>query len=125
MPGQSANPNATVHFYRRALLAGATKPSVYCDGQDMAHVQSGRILTVEIPAGNHYFSADPKHGGFQLDTESGHEYFLRLDYTPNTSNIWRLYSVLSNVSEERGRIETANLKPLDAKWIGSPNCGAA
>jgi hypothetical protein len=50
MPGQSANPNATVHFYRRALLAGATKPSVYCDGQDMAHVQSGRILTVEIPA---------------------------------------------------------------------------
>jgi hypothetical protein len=115
-------PKATVHIYRYRLSVGqAARPTVACDDFPVARILNGRVYTMQVSAGRHAFTIGAKPIGLTVDIEPGKEYFVRLDYPPNT--LTRIDPAAVLVPPEQGGAEIQKLRPLD-KWdVESATCG--
>lgn len=125
LPAQTkppAPPPGVVHIYRLKLTVGvATHPTVSCDNFPVVRMQNGRVYTMKASVGRHLFSTTERPTGLTVDVESGKEYFVRVDYPLNASDSSGATAVL--VPAEQGRMETMDLRPLDARWIEAATCG--
>jgi hypothetical protein len=115
-------PQATLHIYRYRLSVGqAAHPSVSCDAFTVAKIQNGRVYTMKVSAGRHSIATTGVSTAINVDTESGKEYFVRIDFPPNASFATGATPVL--VAPEQGREEIGKLHPLDGKFIEAATCG--
>jgi hypothetical protein len=115
-------PQGTLHIYRNRLSVGtAAHPSVSCDMFPIARIQNGRVYTLKVSAGRHSVTTTHDETGIMVDVESGKEYFVRLDFTPNARFHGDASPVL--VPPEQGRMETLKLRPLDGQYIEAATCG--
>jgi hypothetical protein len=119
---RQVQPQSTVHIYRNKLSVGtAAHPTVSCDMFEIARIQNGRVYTLRVSAGRHSFTTTHDETGIMVDVESGKEYFVRIDFTPNA----RFHGDASPtlVAPEQGRMEILKLRPLDAQYIEAATCG--
>jgi hypothetical protein len=115
-------PAATVHIYRYKLtIARAAHPSVSCDASPVVKIQNGRVFTMKVPAGSHNFSTADNPTGINVAMEPGKEYFVRIDYPPNTS--FALHAAPVLVAPEQGRQEIQKLRQFDAWFVEGATCG--
>ena len=122
MLSAQVQPQATVHIYRDRLQVGTTlHPTVSCDMFPIARIQNGRVYSLKVSAGRHSFTTTDDPTGIKVDAESGKEYFVRIDFTPNARIRGDASLVL--VPAEQGRMETLKLRPLDGRYIEAATCG--
>ena len=115
-------PQATVHIYRYKLtVATAAHPTVSCDLVPVVRIQNGRVYALKVSPGRHSFATADSHAGVDVDAEPGKDYFVRIDYPPNTSFARHASPVL--VPPEEGRMEIRKLRPLDKWYIENATCG--
>jgi hypothetical protein len=113
---------ATLHIYRRRLSVGtAAHPTVFCDMFPVIRTQNGRDYTMKVSAGRHSFTTADNPHGIQVDVEPGKEYFVRIDFSPNSTFAKGATPML--VPPELGRMETLKLRPLDGQYIEDATCG--
>lgn len=101
-----ASDTSRVFVYRyREFTGGGHSPSVYCDGVESARLENGRWFVLTLPPGKHSFDLRSKQQPpFDVETESGQDYFFRLDYGAGK---------LVPVSFEQGSSEIQKYKQLD------------
>jgi hypothetical protein len=115
-------PQATIHIYRPKLsVATAAHPTVSCDMFPVARIQNGRVYSMKVSAGRHSFTTTADQTGIIVDAESGKDYFVRIDFTPNAKFRGDASPVL--VTPEEGRMETLKLRPLDLQYVEAATCG--
>jgi hypothetical protein len=70
----------TVYVYRYGQFIGkALRPSVYCDDQEVAQIQSGREFAIALKPGRHIFRSSDKQAVATIDVTPGQNYFVRVD----------------------------------------------
>lgn len=105
----------TAHFYRYKQFEGsALKPSVYCDGIELARIENGRYFQIEIPSGEHTFYANDKQAGAVVKVEAGKDYYFRVDLQ---TGFWKGHYRLNVVAPEQGEYDLRKLKPLDSNKV--------
>jgi hypothetical protein len=115
-------PQATVHIYREKLSAAtAAHPTVSCDMFPVVRIQNGRVYSMKVSAGRHTFTTNADPTGIIVDAESGKDYFVRVDFTPNAKFRGAASPVL--VAPEQGRMEILKLRPLDLQYVEAATCG--
>ncbi len=111
-----------IHIYRTRLSTHQTlHPSVSCDAFPVVSIQNGRVYTMKASAGRHVFRTADDQPGLQVDIEPGKDYFIRIDFPPNSAYKISASPVL--VAPELGRMEIEKLRPLDAQYIQAATCG--
>jgi hypothetical protein len=71
---------STVNIFRKSSVLGmALKPSISCDGVELAHIQNGRYFRVQLKPGRHVFLS--KNGGpaAEINAEPGGVYFIQAE----------------------------------------------
>lgn len=75
---------ATVYIFRERLYAGsALKPSVYCDGVELARIQNGRYFRVRLDPGRHTFRSTAQEPDVALVAKPGEVYYLQVEIVPH------------------------------------------
>lgn len=107
--------SATIHFYRyKQYVGSALKPSVYCDGVELARIQNGRYIDVQVPAGSHTFYSNDKQAGAIVNVVAGKEYYFRLDLQ---TGFWKGHFRVDMVEPDQGKYDLSHLKPGDTNMI--------
>ena len=115
-------PKATLHIYRNRLSVGtAAHPTVSCDMFPVVRTQNGRVYTMKVSAGRHSVTTVDNPTGILVDVEPGKEYFVRIDFSLNSTFAKGATPVL--VPPEQGRMETLKLRPIDGQYIEDATCG--
>jgi hypothetical protein len=91
------------------------KPSIYCDGKEVALMYSGRFFTINLAPGKHTITSSDEHTAVSLDAESGVTYYVRIAVV---KGVWvnNTFSVQQIDSAEASK-ELERLKPADAKHV--------
>ena len=97
-----------------SLRAQRSKPSVYCDGIELARIENGRYFQIEIPSGEHTFYANDKQAGAVVKVEAGKDYYFRVDLQ---TGFWKGHYRLNVVAPEQGEYDLRKLKPLDSNKV--------
>jgi len=112
---QSSGEKVRINVYRYKQFAGkGLRPSIYCDDKDVARLQSGRYVTLELAPGTHTFRSNDKQSQIELDLKPGQEYYLRIDIA---AGFWKGHGRLTLVLPEQGAGELKQMKPVDAGMI--------
>lgn len=115
-----ATPNgslARVHVYRYKAFEGkALRPSVFVDEKDVVRLQSGRGVTLALPAGKHMFRSNDKQAQIELDLKPAQDYYIRVDIA---TGFWKGHGRLTLVQPEQGAGEYKQVKPVDKGMIKS------
>jgi hypothetical protein len=112
---QPSGEKARVNVYRYKQFAGkGLRPSIYCDDKDVARLQSGRYVTLELTPGTHTFRSNDKQSQVELNLKPGQEYYLRIDIA---TGFWKGHGRLTLVLPEQGEGELKKMKPADAGMI--------
>ena len=102
---------AEVHVYRHVPDVSGGKPTIYLDGNELAHLQGDHYFSILLDPGTHLFRTDKSE--IRLECKAGEEYYLRLErrgsFSPKAS--------LTLMSGEQGEDEMYPLQPSDAKDI--------
>jgi hypothetical protein len=95
------------------------KPSIYCDGKEVALMYSGRFFTVNLSPGKHTITSSDEHTSVSLDAESGATYYVRIAVV---KGVWvnNTFSV-HQVDRTEASPELARLTPADAKHVTNPD----
>jgi hypothetical protein len=103
---------ASVVVYRISSMVGALiKPSVYCDGQELALMYSGRFFSVPLSPGQHTISLGADGKSVSVDAKSGDTYYVRV--APGFS--------IKEVADTSALPELKHLKAADAKHVILPD----
>ena len=79
-PAAPQDGKVRVYVYRNSGLVGkGFRPSVFADDTDVAQVQAGRNLILELRPGKHTFRSTDKKEEVSLDLKPGQKYFLRIE----------------------------------------------
>ena len=106
---------AKVHIYRQKLFMAVLKPSIYCDGTEIARTVNGRQLEVTVNQGKHFFYSSDKQTGAYIEAKPGEEYYIRVDMVPDFPKkalgraVW--------MPNRQGAFEVKRLKWLDKDKI--------
>lgn len=104
---------ATVYFYRlRDSFGAMLKPSVFCDGAQVARMRNGRFITLHFPPGSHTITSTFPGSGAILDLKAGESYYIKLDMTKPTI-LHAARGEVKPVPAEQGKFEVAQLKPAE------------
>ncbi len=106
---------AEVHFYRHAPDIVGGKPTIYLDGDELAHLQGDRHFSILVSPGTHAFRTSRSE--IRLACKAGEEYYLRLERRGSFSP----QPYLTLMSGEQGEDEMYPLRPSDAKDIQDSN----
>jgi hypothetical protein len=111
----AAGKSAAVYVYRYKQYQGsAIKPSVYCDGQEVAKMHNGRYFRMVLPAGKHTFGSSDKQSGMEIDLKPGQEYYVRVEIA---TGFLKGHGRMTLVAKEQGTFEIKKLKWSDAGHI--------
>ena len=115
----STTSKATVYVYRyKQFVGSALSPSIYCDGTELARMENGRYVTVNLEPGKHTFTSNDKQSGIDLDLKAGDQYFMRLEIAAGFA---KGHGRLVLVAREQGayELQSDKLKPLDANKVAN------
>jgi len=77
---QAAENGGTVFVYRYERFGGKMlRPSVYCDDQEIAQIQSGRQFSIALKPGRHLFRSSDRQSVAVVEVSSGQTYYVRVD----------------------------------------------
>ncbi len=114
-PARASGEKVRVNVYRYKQFVGkGLRPSIYCDGKDVARLQSGRYVALELPPGTHTFRSNDKQSQVELDLKAGQQYYLRIDLA---AGFWKGHGRLTLVQAEQGAGELKQMKPVDTGMI--------
>ncbi len=106
---------AEVHFYRHAPDIVGGKPTIYLDGDELAHLQGDRHFSILVNPGTHAFRTSRSE--IRLECKAGEEYYLRLERRGSFSP----QPYLTLMSGEQGEDEMYPLRLSDSKDIQASN----
>lgn len=110
--GQEASAGATARiiFYRYKQFAGSgLEPSIYCDEVQLARMDNGRYVVVQLPVGRHTCRSNDKQSGVELELRPGQDYFIRVEIA---TGFWKGHGRLVVTAPEQAAYEVRKLKPL-------------
>jgi hypothetical protein len=114
---QSAkNEPATIHVYRPKHMVGmALKPSIYCDGTELARLHNGKFFVSDIEPGKHVITAGRSEVALFIDLQPGGNYYFRLDHKnwAGTAVSGRQPVYLSQVAAGEAELEIKKLSQQD------------
>ena len=100
-----------VYVYRYRQIYGiAIRPSIYCDGKDVARIQSGRSVVLALTPGKHTLRSSDKQSQIDLELRVGQQYYIRIDLGSASGRV-------TLVPPEQGAAEFKQVKSADAKMI--------
>jgi Protein of unknown function (DUF2846) len=112
---QSKDSQATVYVYRYKQFTGsALSPSVYCDESELARMDNGKFFVAKLSPGKHVFRSNDKQAGIDIDLQSGHDYYIRVELA---TGFMKGHGRLVSVAPEQGSYEIKKLKPLGADKV--------
>jgi PEGA domain/Protein of unknown function (DUF2846) len=108
--------DGTVIVYRPSKFVGsALKPSVYVDGSQVARLENGRYISLQLAAGKHSFeSSMKKTSPLEVEVKSTETVYLEMVIL--TGN-WRGGGRLIPVTEDDAKTALVKLKPSDEKQV--------
>src|ERR1035437_7091457 len=112
LPTMADDPGGTakVFIYRYRQFVGlAIEPSVYCDEVQLARMENGRYFVVSVPQGKHVFRSNDAQAGVELETQSGKEYYIRVELA---TGVLKEHGRLVVTASEQGAYEVKQLKLL-------------
>jgi hypothetical protein len=112
-PASDDKAEVTVYRYKQFVGKGL-RPSIYCDNKDIARLQSGRYVTLALPAGTHSLRSNDKQSQIELELKPGQKYYIRIDIA---TGFWKGHGRLTMVMPEQGAGEVKQMKPVDAGMI--------
>src|ERR1700727_2127038 len=106
--------DGTVVVYRASKFTGsALKPSVYVDGNQVARLENGYYISLQLAPGKHNFeSSMKKTAPLEIDVKPKETVYLEMVIL--TGN-WRGGGRLIPVGEDDAKTAMLKLKPSDAK----------
>jgi hypothetical protein len=110
---KSAKVRVNIYRYKQ-FIGKALRPSIYCDGTDVARLQSGRSIVLALTPGKHTFRSNDKQSQIELEIKPGQEYYIRIDIA---TGFWKGHGRLTLVQPEQGTPEFQQTKPADADMI--------
>lgn len=106
---------AKVFVYRYNQFTGkALRPSLLVDGRDVARIQSGRYIVLELDPGKRTFTSSDRQAEVELDLAAGANYYLRVDIAPG---VFKGHGRLILVMAEQGAAEIKKVTPADGDVI--------
>ena len=106
---------ARVFVYRyKQYVGSALKPSIYCNETDVARVQNGRYVALELAPGKYAFRSNDKQSQIDLDLKSGQQYYIRIDIAVG---MWKGHGRLTLVAPEQGAGEVKQMKAADSGMV--------
>ncbi len=119
----TAPATATIYIYRyKQYIGAALRPSVYCDGVELARIQNGRYVDLQLPPGSHTFYSNDKQVGAVVNLVAGKEYYFRVDLQ---TGFWKGHFRLEMVEPDQGKYDLSKLKPADKDMIRQVTLPAA
>lgn len=114
-PSRPAAENVRVYVYRyKQLLGKGLRPSIFCDDNDVARLQSGRYVVLALAPGKHTFRTNDKESQMDLDLKPGKEYYIRVEIEPG---MLKGHGYITLVEPDQGAEEVKETKPADAGMI--------
>jgi hypothetical protein len=114
-PANSARPTtAILHLYRLSHMGGAfAQYEIEIDGRHVAKIANAQSVRVDLPPGKHninvtYRSVKSDHPLYDMEMESGKEYWIRVDLSDGFITHMRLAAI----QEEEAREESGKLKEI-------------
>ncbi|MBV9242992.1 MAG: DUF2846 domain-containing protein [Acidobacteria bacterium] len=106
---------AVIYVYRRKEFDTRNlQPSVYADDVEVARMDDGKFFIIKLDPGKHNIVVNKGFSGAAIDMKAGHRYYFRVTYKPG---FLKARSEMEYVAYEQGKLEVANMKPLEDKWI--------
>jgi hypothetical protein len=93
------------------------KPSVYCDGKEVALMYSGRFFTIALSPGKHTIASSNEQTSVSLDAKSGVTYYVRVFAVGKW--VRNQFSV-EQVDASTALNGIASLKPADDSHVMAP-----
>lgn len=111
-PGES---RSIIYVYRRKEFNTRNlQPSVYVDDIEVARMDDGKFFIIKLDPGKHNVVVNKGFSGAAIDMKPGRKYYFRVSYK---TGFWKARSEMEFVPWEQGKLEVANMKPLEEKWI--------
>ncbi|HEV2523347.1 MAG TPA: hypothetical protein VGT24_13285 [Candidatus Acidoferrales bacterium] len=90
-------------------MTGDFKPTLYCDGEELARIENGTYFQISAPAGLHNCTAEPLHSYMiEVNVLAGNAAYVHVKLLPGI----RDHAALANTTEDEYNKEIARLKPL-------------
>jgi hypothetical protein len=107
---------ALLYVYRqKQFTGGAAAPSIHCDGNELAKIDSGRYFVARLNPGRHSCGGDElEPGNIELQAKPGGKYYIRVEMA---KRFWKGQNRIMLVAPEQGQGEVKKLKSLDADKI--------
>ena len=93
----------TVIIYRLSDHRRGWKPAALCDDQQIAEIQGGKYVTLNVSAGKHNFTSSKQKNRVEVDVKPGEQYFVRINEPGE----------LELVPAQQGRQQTVLMSPLE------------
>lgn len=101
----------TIVFFREPhAMTGDFKPTVFCDGEELAHIENGTSFEVIATAGSHTCTVESlqQPGAIEVDVIGGKPAYVHVKLLQG----WKDHAALANTTEGEYDKEKARLKPL-------------
>lgn len=100
----------TIVFYREPHFAtGDFKPTVFCDGTEIARIGNGTYFQITAPAGPHTCTVESLHRPVvEVNVLAGQAAYVHVEIQPGFTK----HALLANTTESEYNKQTARLKPL-------------
>jgi hypothetical protein len=110
--------NGTVVIYRQGKYVGsALKPSIYVDGSQVARLNNGRYVSLQLAPGKHNLESSMKKAApLEIDVKPNETLYLEMVILTRT---WRGGGRLIPVGEDEAKTALLKLKPVDEKQIAA------
>lgn len=100
----------TIVFFRESHFSGGDfKPSLFCDGAELARIENGTYFQITAPAGLHTCTAkSSQRPVFEVNVPPGQAVYVHVEIQPGLKR----HAVLANTTESEYNKQKAKLKPL-------------
>jgi Protein of unknown function (DUF2846) len=104
----------TITIYRLSDHRRGWKPAAFCDNQQIAEMQGGKYVTLNVSAGKHTFTSSKEKNRVEVDVKPGEQYFIRINEPGE----------LELVPGVQGRQQIVLMSPLEPAKVHPGVCGA-
>ena len=105
------NQTGSIVFYREPHFAsGSFKPTLFCDGIEVARIENGSFFQIDAAAGLHTCTVESMRGsGIEVQVVAGKTAYVHVEAIPG----WKDFqAALANTTEDEYNKRKAKLKPL-------------
>jgi hypothetical protein len=119
--------SGTIVFYREPhAMTGDFKPTVYCDGEELARIENGTSFEVTATVGVHSCTAESlqRPGAIEVNVVAGKSAYVHVILLQG----WTRHAALANTTEDEYDKQKSRLKPVK-EWsrttVGSDSAQAS